>query len=1160
MVPVRDSSFIGKKIDCPKCKYRFVVEEPEVEEDDRDEAPARGDRDGKKGSNGKAAPAKKGKGRRDEDEGAPGKKKKKTGPSTTLIVGVGLGAVGVVVLVIGALWMFGVIGGDDTPVSSNTNTPSGPPAGGNTPRKQDETPAEKAPAGYAGKDPTNLLLNDSSIVLRLNLSNATGSGVSRAAFEAPGAFSPTAFKQHFGFGVGEVETALRAINILNATHFNVIRTKNELRKDDLSQRLGLKPEEPIQGMPYYTITSDLDSFGNFLFQEEPKNRKDRLSPLALHYADDRTLVIGHLPAMKSFLEAKGAPANLTQPPPASSQGGNRGGGPPGGGMMGMMGGPGQGGGGPPGGMMGGPGQGGGGPPGGMMGGPGQGGGGPPGGMMGGPGQGGGGPPAGGGPAAGGGPPAGGQRGGRGGPGQDGPAAGGAGGQQGGGGAGGRGGGRLGGPGGEDVAGAGGGGPPGGMMGGAGMMGGPGGGMMGGPGGMMGGPGARDNTPASSSYLTILPRLKAVMDAVEVGKETTLLSLCFDKEAQQGMFGFHDSMIDLLPTPLDLRNRETSALAMSIQALRPNRLTFMFAQYIKNPEDARSLNQTTTLSDLERQAAIILKLRYNIDAQLGSQQRGGMGGGGNPGAGMMGGGPGMMGGGPGMMGGGPGMMGGGPGMMGGGPGMMGGGPGMMGAGGGGAQPPGGAGGTAGGPGAGMMGGGPGMMGGGPGMMGGQPGPGMRGGQGGGGGRPGQGGGQQQQQDVSTVTVALKDQALSLRVDVILSDSIYEQIRADLQTKISLIKGEAEMIGAKSKVHELAAALSQLVKKRGKFPMGARERRTGPDRLGVAYSPDQRISWLAELLPYLGAGEYSELYDAIAWEKSWRDSENQVVATSLVSHFLNPWSSRPTWWVPYANAGAPVAATHFVGIAGLGLDAAEYSRDDKSVADKIGVFHYDWQTDLKDVKKPEATIAILQVPYEEFKTPWLAGGGSTVRGVAEDTGLDPFVCESFTHKDGTVKAGTYAIMANGDVRFIPRDIPKDVFLKMCSINLADKLDNLDDYVPLVPAPKVAPKVVLPPVTPEKKSSPEKRDPESPKTAPGGGSSSKALSAISTHCAQCHTGARSKGKNIMFNDDGSLSPNINKDAIAKAIAEGKMPPKGRPRPSDDDTAAIQAWLKGG
>src|SRR5437762_9851649 len=40
MVPIRDPGLIGRKIDCPKCKYRFVVEEPPPDEEE-DEAPAR---------------------------------------------------------------------------------------------------------------------------------------------------------------------------------------------------------------------------------------------------------------------------------------------------------------------------------------------------------------------------------------------------------------------------------------------------------------------------------------------------------------------------------------------------------------------------------------------------------------------------------------------------------------------------------------------------------------------------------------------------------------------------------------------------------------------------------------------------------------------------------------------------------------------------------------------------------------------------------------------------------------------------------------------------------------------------------------------------------------------------------------------------------------
>ena len=38
MVPIKDKNLIGRKIDCPKCKYRFVVELPaDVEAADEDE-------------------------------------------------------------------------------------------------------------------------------------------------------------------------------------------------------------------------------------------------------------------------------------------------------------------------------------------------------------------------------------------------------------------------------------------------------------------------------------------------------------------------------------------------------------------------------------------------------------------------------------------------------------------------------------------------------------------------------------------------------------------------------------------------------------------------------------------------------------------------------------------------------------------------------------------------------------------------------------------------------------------------------------------------------------------------------------------------------------------------------------------------------------------
>src|SRR5713101_6789407 len=92
-VPIRDPALIGRKIDCPKCKYRFVVEEPKTEDK---AGPTVNGKNGKNGKNGstitdkkpangksKAGPVK----RRGEDEetAKPAPKKKQGGKSGVLI-------------------------------------------------------------------------------------------------------------------------------------------------------------------------------------------------------------------------------------------------------------------------------------------------------------------------------------------------------------------------------------------------------------------------------------------------------------------------------------------------------------------------------------------------------------------------------------------------------------------------------------------------------------------------------------------------------------------------------------------------------------------------------------------------------------------------------------------------------------------------------------------------------------------------------------------------------------------------------------------------------------------------------------------------------------------------------------------------------------------
>src|SRR6516225_5630713 len=87
MVPIRDPNLIGKKVDCPKCKYRFVVDDPGPG-DEADERPA------KKGAAGRKPAGKL-------------KPKKKAGGNNMVILGAVLGVVAIAVLAVGAWMWFG---------------------------------------------------------------------------------------------------------------------------------------------------------------------------------------------------------------------------------------------------------------------------------------------------------------------------------------------------------------------------------------------------------------------------------------------------------------------------------------------------------------------------------------------------------------------------------------------------------------------------------------------------------------------------------------------------------------------------------------------------------------------------------------------------------------------------------------------------------------------------------------------------------------------------------------------------------------------------------------------------------------------------------------------------------------------------------------------
>jgi hypothetical protein len=303
---------------------------------------------------------------------------------------------------------------------------------------------------------------------------------------------------------------------------------------------------------------------------------------------------------------------------------------------------------------------------------------------------------------------------------------------------------------------------------------------------------------------------------------------------------------------------------------------------------------------------------------------------------------------------------------------------------------------------------------------------------------------------SLTLSGQENTLLLNLDLTFRDQAnYDKVLHGAEFFMVTLKAQAEMTHTHSRIHELARAMQAYYTAKGHFPRGTAPRAPTTEH-PHEWAPEQRLSWMLEILPLLGDGEFREL--PIDADKGWNEGANLGLAQIVVPQFMTPPKANApvAYHIRYPSLFQPVAQTNFVGIAGVGLDAAEYPAKKPEVAKKLGIFGYDRMTTVEDIKDgPGNTILLIQAPTDH-KSPWLAGGGSTVRGVSEDIdSVQPFVCTEYQGKKGT-----FAIMADYKVRFIPATIDPAHFRALCTVAGGEKLPNLESIAPEVPAEDIAP----------------------------------------------------------------------------------------------------------
>lgn len=254
-----------------------------------------------------------------------------------------------------------------------------------------------------------------------------------------------------------------------------------------------------------------------------------------------------------------------------------------------------------------------------------------------------------------------------------------------------------------------------------------------------------------------------------------------------------------------------------------------------------------------------------------------------------------------------------------------------------------------------------------------------------------------------------------------------------------------------LREILLGLAGYEKAEHAFPRGA----GGAELL----PPEERLSWLATMLPYFGRLDWhSELNFALPWN----DVRNQPVTRRPLDLLLNPALGPRT-----TKAGFPM--THYVGVAGLGTNAAELEPTDR----RAGVFGFRERrrVSLSQIGDGASNTIALAGVSDQLGA-WSAGGGATVR---------PFTRQPYINgPDGFGSGqpdGMLVGMADGSVRFLSKDIDPAVLEHLVTINGGEPAPLV--VRPAPPEPK--PEPVVADDTPDKPR--PDRGPSAPPAKPKG-----------------------------------------------------------------------------
>ena len=169
------------------------------------------------------------------------------------------------------------------------------------------------------------------------------------------------------------------------------------------------------------------------------------------------------------------------------------------------------------------------------------------------------------------------------------------------------------------------------------------------------------------------------------------------------------------------------------------------------------------------------------------------------------------------------------------------------------------------------------------------------------------------------------------------------------------------------------------------------------------------------------------------RGWKDPANEPFVRRRATDLLNP-------RVPAVASDEGYPASHYVGVAGVGADAAKLPKSHP----RAGVFGYDRRTTREDIRDGTSNTMMV-VGVQEHPPAWASGTGS-VRGLTAEPYLNG------PDHLGTGQAdGMLVLMADGSVKFLSKGTDPKLMRRMAA--MADGLP-LDASVPGEPSDPVTP----------------------------------------------------------------------------------------------------------